>query len=123
MKITKIIKAYQEINKVIKLKQETEEVYEYDFLTEYEENSVFIEPRLNNTDVFRLILMKNLNQYNEDLTETDDEVESEIYWVNQLRSFQELVELEKRVPNWVSELKEDEIDQLINSLDSIQLTE
>jgi len=43
--------------------------------------------------------------------------------VGDLPSFQGLLEFEKQVPDSISQLNDDEIDQLINSLDSIQLTE
>jgi hypothetical protein len=111
--------------KLVKLRDELDEYYNNVFIPEYQDNTVFDTHRVDSPEVFDLIVRKKLSENKEILNEerqywvNDDEIHS----VDDLPSFQGLLEFEKQVPDSISQLNDDEIDQLINSLDSIQLTE
>ena len=111
--------------KLVKLRDELDEYYNNVFIPEYQDNTVFDTHRVDSPEVFDLVVRKKLSENKEILNEerqywvNDDEIHS----VDDLPSFQGLLEFEKQVPDSISQLNDDEIDQLINSLDSIQLTE
>jgi hypothetical protein len=111
--------------KLVKLRDELDDYYNNVFIPEYQDNTVFDTHRVDSPEVFDLIVRKKLSENKEILNEerqywvNDDEIHS----VDDLPSFQGLLEFEKQVPDSISQLNDDEIDQLINSLDSIQLTE
>jgi len=111
--------------KLIKLRDELDDYYNNVFIPEYQDNTVFDTHRVDSPEVFDLVVRKKLSENKEILNEerqywvNDDEIHS----VDDLPSFQGLLEFEKQVPDSISQLNDDEIDQLINSLDSIQLTE
>ena len=111
--------------KLVKLRDELEDYYNNVFIPEYQDNTVFDTHRVDSPEVFDLVVRKKLSENKEILNEerqywvNDDEIHS----VDDLPSFQGLLEFEKQVPDSISQLNDDEIDQLINSLDSIQLTE
>jgi len=109
----------------VKLRDELDEYYNNVFIPEYQDNTVFDTHRVDSPEVFDLVVRKKLSENKEILNEerqywvNDDEIHS----VDDLPSFQGLLEFEKQVPDSISQLNDDEIDQLINSLDSIKLTE
>jgi len=111
--------------KLVKLRDELDEYYNNVFIPEYQDNTVFDTHRVDSPEVFDLVVRKKLSENKEILNEerqywvNDDEIHS----VDDLPSFQGLLEFEKQVPDSISQLNDDEIDQLINSLDSIQLNE
>ena len=111
--------------KLVKLRDELDDFYNNVFIPEYQDNTVFDTHRVDSPEVFDLVVRKKLSENKEILNEerqywvNDDEIHS----VDDLPSFQGLLEFEKQVPDSISQLNDDEIDQLINSLDSIQLTE
>ena len=111
--------------KLVKLRDELDDYYNNVFIPEYQDNTVFDTQRVDSPEVFDLVVRKKLSENKEILNEerqywvNDDEIHS----VDDLPSFQRLLEFEKQVPDSISQLNDDEIDQLINSLDSIQLTE
>jgi hypothetical protein len=111
--------------KLVKLMDELDDYYNNVFIPEYQDNTVFDTHRVDSPEVFDLVVRKKLSENKEILNEerqywvNDDEIHS----VDDLPSFQGLLEFEKQVPDSISQLNDDEIDQLINSLDSIQLTE
>jgi hypothetical protein len=111
--------------KLVKLRDELDDYYNNVFIPEYQDNTVFDTHRVDSPEVFDLVVRKKLSENKEILNEerqywvNDDEIHS----VDDLPSFQGLLEFEKQVPDSISQLNDDEIDQLINSLDSIQLTE
>ena len=111
--------------KLVKLRDELDDQYNNVFIPEYQDNTVFDTHRVDSPEVFDLVVRKKLSENKEILNEerqywvNDDEIHS----VDDLPSFQGLLEFEKQVPDSISQLNDDEIDQLINSLDSIQLTE
>jgi len=111
--------------KLVKLRDELDDYYNNVFIPEYQDNTVFDTHRVDSPEVFDLVVRKKLSDNKEILNEerqywvNDDEIHS----VDDLPSFQGLLEFEKQVPDSISQLNDDEIDQLINSLDSIQLTE
>ena len=111
--------------KLVKLRDELDEYYNNVFIPEYQDNTVLDTHRVDSPEVFDLVVRKKLSENKEILNEerqywvNDDEIHS----VDDLPSFQGLLEFEKQVPDSISQLNDDEIDQLINSLDSIQLTE
>jgi hypothetical protein len=111
--------------KLVKLRDELDDYYNNVFIPEYQDNTVFDTHRVDSPEVFDLVVRKKLSENKEILNEerqywvNDDEIHS----VGDLPSFQGLLEFEKQVPDSISQLNDDEIDQLINSLDSIQLTE
>jgi hypothetical protein len=111
--------------KLVKLRDELDDYYNNVFIPEYQDNTVFDTHRVDSPEVFDLVVRKKLSENKEILNEerqywvNDDEIHS----VDDLPSFQRLLEFEKQVPDSISQLNDDEIDQLINSLDSIQLTE
>jgi hypothetical protein len=111
--------------KLVKLRDELDDYYNNVFIPEYQDNTVFDTHRVDSPEVFDLVVRKKLSENKEILNEerqywvNNDEIHS----VDDLPSFQGLLEFEKQVPDSISQLNDDEIDQLINSLDSIQLTE
>jgi hypothetical protein len=111
--------------KLVKLRDELDDYYNNVFIPEYQDNTVFDTHRVDSPEVFDLVVRKKLSENKEILNEerqywvNDDEIHS----VDDLPSFQGLLEFEKQVPDSISQLNDDEIDQLINSLDSIKLTE
>jgi len=111
--------------KLVKLRDELDDYYNNVFIPEYQDNTVFDTHRVDSPEVFDLVVRKKLSENKEILNEerqywvNDDEIHS----VDDLPSFQGLLEFEKQFPDSISQLNDDEIDQLINSLDSIQLTE
>jgi len=111
--------------KLVKLRDELDDYYNNVFIPEYQDNTVFDTHRVDSPEVFDLVVRKKLSENKEILNEerqywvNDDEIHS----VDDLPSFQGLLEFEKQVPDSISQLNDDKIDQLINSLDSIQLTE
>ncbi|MCX6871073.1 MAG: hypothetical protein NTY84_10690 [Verrucomicrobia bacterium] len=111
--------------RLVKLRDELDDYYNNVFIPEYQDNTVFDTHRVDSPEVFDLVVRKKLSENKEILNEerqywvNDDEIHS----VDDLPSFQGLLEFEKQVPDSISQLNDDEIDQLINSLDSIQLTE
>jgi len=111
--------------KLVKIRDELDDYYNNVFIPEYQDNTVFDTHRVDSPEVFDLVVRKKLSENKEILNEerqywvNDDEIHS----VDDLPSFQGLLEFEKQVPDSISQLNDDEIDQLINSLDSIQLTE
>jgi len=111
--------------KLVKLRDELDDYYNNVFIPEYQDNTVFDTHRVDSPEVFDLVVRKKLSENKEILNEerqywvNDDEIHS----VDDLPSFQGLLEFEKQVPDSISQLNDDEIDQLINSLDSIQLNE
>ena len=111
--------------KLVKLRDELDEYYNNVFIPEYQDNTVFDTHRVDSPEVFDLVVRKKLSENKEILNEerqywvNDDEIHS----VDDLPSFQGLLEFEKQVPDSISQLNDDEIDQLINSLDSIKLTD
>ena len=111
--------------KLVKLRDELDDYYNNVFIPEYQDNTVFDTHRVDSPEVFDLVVRKKLSENKEILNEerqywvNDDEIHS----VDDLPSFQGLLEFEKQVPDSISQLNDDEIDQLINSLDSIKLTD
>ena len=106
--------------KLIKLRDELDEYYNNVFIPEYRENTVFGTHRIDSPKVFDLIVRKQLSK-NTEIMEEDHEHwtnPSEIQSVSDLRSYQELVEFEKRVPDSIRELGDDQITKLIESLNS-----
>jgi hypothetical protein len=106
--------------KLIKLRDELDEYYNNVFIPEYRDNTVFDTHRVDSPEVFDLVVRKKLSK-NTEIMEEDHEHwtnPSEIQSVSDLRSYQELVEFEKRVPDSISELGDDQITKLIESLNS-----
>ena len=119
------VKIEEITRKLLELKSQLDDYYYNVFIPEYQDNTVFDTHRVDSPEVFDLVVRKKLSENKEILNEerqywvNDDEIHS----VDDLPSFQGLLEFEKQVPDSISQLNDDEIDQLINSLDSIQLTE
>jgi len=119
------VKIEEITRKLLELKSQLDDYYYNVFIPEYRENTVFDTHRVDSSEVFDLVVRKKLSRKTEILNE------DKRYWrnslgidsVGDLPSFQGLLEFEKQVPDSISQLNDDEIDQLINSLDSIQLTE
>ena len=111
--------------KLVKLRDELDDYYNNVFIPEYQDNTVFDTHRVDSPEVFDLVVRKKLSENKEILNEERQYWvnDGEIHSVDDLPSFQGLLEFEKQVPDSISQLNDDEIDQLINSLDSIQLTE
>ena len=106
--------------KLLELKSQLDDYFYNVFIPEYQENTVFGTHRIDSPKVFDLIVRKQLSK-NTEIMEEDHEHwtnPSEIQSVSDLRSYQELVEFEKRVPDSISELRDDQITKLIESLNS-----
>jgi hypothetical protein len=106
--------------KLLELKSQLDDYYYNVFIPEYRENTVFDTHRIDSSKVFDLIVRKQLSK-NTEIMEEDHEHwtnPSEIESVSDLRSYQELVEFEKRVPDSIRELGDDQITKLIESLNS-----
>jgi len=122
--VVDMITSYKEIKILIKFHQEFEQFYEDVFIPEYQQNSVFTEPYIDKNGVFKLILKRVISDYTEylydedDIFGEDDQVKSGIISINQLPSFSELVEFEKRVPDWIHGLYDYDIYSIMLLLES-----
>jgi len=106
--------------KLVKLRDELDDYYNNVFIPEYQDNTVFDTHRVDSPEVFDLVVRKKLSENKEILNEerqywvNDDEIHS----VDDLPSFQGLLEFEKQVPDSISQLNDDELDRFIESMKS-----
>lgn len=106
--------------KLVKLRDELDDYYNNVFIPEYQDNTVFDTHRVDSPEVFDLVVRKKLSENKEILNEERQYWvnDGEIHSVDDLPSFQGLLEFEKQVPDSISQLNDDELDRFIESMKS-----